>query len=45
MNVRIYLITDAIFSVVDTRLCLPTETFSKGMQLELYYECLGQARH
>jgi len=45
MNVRIYLITDAIVSIVDTRICLPTETLLKGMQagmqLELYYE----ARH
>jgi len=42
MNVRIYLITDAIVSIADTRLRLPTETLLKGMQariqLELYYE-------
>jgi len=44
MNVRIYLITNAIVSIVDTRLRLPTETLLKGMQLELYYEWLGQAR-
>jgi len=41
MNVRIYLITGAIVSIVDTRLRLPTETLLKGMQagmpLELYY--------
>jgi len=39
MNVRIYFIIDAIVSIVDTRICLPTETFLKerqaGMQLEL----------
>jgi len=49
LNVRIDLTTDAIFSIVDTRLRLPTETLLKGMQagmqLELYYEWLGQARH
>ena len=41
MNVTIYLITDSVVSIVDTRLRLPTETFLKGMQagiqLELYY--------
>jgi len=46
MNVRICLNTDVIFSIVDTRLRLPTETLLKGMQagmqLELYYEWLGQ---
>jgi len=31
MNVRIYLITDAIVSTVDTRLRLPTERLLKGM--------------
>jgi len=49
MNVRIYLIPVAIVSIVDTRLHLPTETLLKGIQegiqLELYYEWLGQARH
>jgi len=49
MNVRIYLITDAIVSIVGTRIRLPTETLLKGiqtgMQFELYYEWLGQARH
>jgi len=49
MNVRIYLITDAIVSIVDTRLRLPTETLLKGMQagiqLELYYVWLGQAHY
>jgi len=49
MNVRIYLITDAIVSIADTRLRLPTETLLKGMQariqLELYYEWSGHARH
>jgi len=51
MNVtcRIYLITDAIVSIVETRLRLPNETLLKGMQarmqLELYYEYLGQARY
>ena len=49
MNIRIYLITDAIVSIADTRLRLPTETLLKGMQariqLELYYEWLGHARH
>ena len=49
MNVRIYLFTDAIVSIVATRLRLPTETLLKGMQvgmqLELYYGWLGQARH
>jgi len=42
MNVRIYLITYVIFSIVDTSLRLPTETLLKrlqtGMQLELYYK-------
>jgi len=41
MNVRIYLITDAIVSIIDMRLRLPTETLLKGVQagfqLELYY--------
>jgi len=41
--------TDVIVSVVDTRLRLPTEALLKGiqagMQLEIYYEWLGQARH
>jgi len=32
-NVRIYLITDAIVLIVDTRLRLPTEILLKGMQL------------
>ena len=41
----IFLITDAIVSIVDTRLRLPTEILLKGMQLEFYYEYLGQARH
>ena len=49
MNVRIYLITDAIVSIIDMRLRLPTETLLKGVQagfqLELYYEWLCQARH
>jgi len=49
MNVRIYLITDAIVSIADTRRRLQTETLLKGMQawiqLELYSEWLGQARH
>jgi len=49
MNVRIHLIIDAIVSIVDTRLRLQTETLLKGkqagMQLELYCEYLGQARH
>jgi len=44
----IFLITDAIVSIVDTRLRLPTEILLKGMQagmqLEFYYEYLGQAR-
>jgi len=43
------LITDAIISIVDTRFRLPTEILLKGiqagMQLELYYEWLGQDRH
>jgi len=47
MNVR-KLITDAIVLIADTRLRLPTETLligmQAGMQLELYYEWLGQAR-
>jgi len=42
INVRIYLITGAIVSIVDTRLRLPTQTLLKGMQagmqLELYNE-------
>jgi len=46
MNVRIYLITDAIVFIVDTRLRPPTEILLKGMQagmqLEFYYEYLGQ---
>ena len=41
--------TDVIVSIVDTRLRLPTEALLKGiqagMQLEIYYEWLGQARH
>ena len=49
MNGKIYLTTDAIVSIVDRRLRLPTETLLKGMQagaqVELYYEWLGQARH
>jgi len=45
VNVRIYFITDAIVSLVDTRIRLPTETLLKEMQLELYYQRLGQARH
>ena len=48
MNIRIYLINDAIVSIVDTRLRLPTEIFLRGMQQEYnfnYYEWLGQARH
>jgi len=49
MNVRVYFITDAIVSIVDTRLRLPTEALLKRMQaemqLELCYEWLGQARH
>jgi len=40
-----YLITDAIFSIVDTRLRLPTEVLLKGMQLEHYFQWLGWARH
>jgi len=31
MNVRIYLITDAIVPIVDTILRLPTEKLLKGM--------------
>jgi len=46
MNVRIYL-TDAIVSIVDRSLRLPTETLLKGMQagmqLELRYEWFDQA--
>jgi len=42
MNIRIYLITNAIISIVVTRLRLPTEILLKGMQagmqLEFYYE-------
>jgi len=51
MNVRINLITDATVLIVDTRLCLPTETLLKlkGMQegilVELYYKWLRQAHH
>jgi len=49
MNIRIYLINDAIVSIVDTRHRLPTETPLKGMQagmqLKLYYEWLVQACH
>jgi len=43
-----YLTIGAIVSIVDTGLRLPTETLLKRvqavMQLELYYEWLGQAR-
>ena len=43
------LIADAIISIVDTKLCLPTATLLKWMQaeiqLELHYEWLGKARH
>jgi len=49
MNVRICLITDAIASIVDTRIRPPTETLLEGMQAgmqpEFCYEWLGQARH
>jgi len=45
MNVNIHLITDVFISIVDTRLRLPTATLLKGMQRELYYQLLGQARH
>jgi len=45
MNVRIYLINDAIVSFVDTRLRLRTEILLKAMQLSLCYEWLGQTRH
>jgi len=49
MNVRIYLITDAIVSIVDTRRRLPTELLLKRMkarmQVEFYYKYLDQARH
>jgi len=49
MNVRIYLITDAIVSIVDTIIRLPTETLlngvQAGLQLEHYYERLSQARY
>jgi len=38
MNVRIYLITDAVVSIVDTRLHLPTETLLTGMQAVLQLE-------
>ena len=45
----IFMITDAIISIVDTILRLPTEILLKrmqaGMQLEFYYEYFGQARH
>jgi len=47
VNVRIYLITDAIVSIVDTRLRLPTETLLKGMQQECNFKLIthGWARH
>jgi len=49
MNIRRDLITDAVVSIVDTRLRPPTETLLKGMQvgmqLELYCEWLGQVCH
>jgi len=51
IDVGIYLITDsdAIVSIVDMRLRLPTQTLLRGMQarmqLEIRYEQLGQARH
>jgi len=37
MNVRIYLITNAITSIVHTRLRLPTETLLKGNQCRQEY--------
>jgi len=49
MSATIYLITNAVVSIVDTRLRLPSETLLKGMQAkmqrELSYEWLRQARH
>jgi len=46
MNVRIYLINDAIVSIVDTRLRLPTEILLKGMQQECNFNSItnGWAR-
>ena len=46
MNVRIYWITDAVVSIVDTRLRLPTETLLKGMQQECNFNIItnGWAR-
>ena len=38
MIVRIYLITDAIVSIVDTRLRLQTEILLKGMQAGMQLE-------
>jgi len=40
MNVRIYLINDAIVSIVDTRLRLPTEILLKGMQQECSFNSI-----
>jgi len=46
MNVRIYFITDAIVSIVDKTIRLPTEILLKEMQaemrLQLYYKCLAE---
>jgi len=46
MNVRIYLITDAIISIADARLRLPTETLLKGMQRKCNFNSItnGWAR-
>jgi len=44
-SVRIYLINDAIVSIVDTPLRLPSKILLTGMQLHLCYEWLGQTRH
>jgi len=45
MNIGTCLITDAIVSIIEKRLRLPTETLLKEMQLEHYYEWLSQAHH
>ena len=46
MNVRIYLINDAIVSIVDTRVCLPSEILLTGMQQECNFNSVtnGWAR-
>jgi len=48
MNVRIYLITDVIVSIVDTRPLLPSETLERNVGRNATWTLLrmvGMARH